>query len=397
MALALNGLASTAGVIVDTTAPTASGVVRADSSPTAAGSARYTVSFSEGVTGLDASDFTLTTTGNASGSIASVTAIDVHTYTVLVTGLQGTGELGLNLNGAGTGLVDAAGNAVASGLTGERYELRPTVVVQPVAPPPVPEPPAPPTVPAPAPPLPPVTLAPTEPISPISTPTLSVGSPPSVALVVAAPGGADAPPAPAVAAPPPAAAPGRSGYVEIGASSSAGLQALPDIGAFSVPAGQPVSVMLPAATFTHSERNTQVSVEVRQADGRPLPGWLKFDPVTGSLTGQAPPGLNLKLSIEVIARDSKGNRATSHLNIEVKAGTPAPEAPAPKARPTSGAMLFDPGSLDAELASALAQPPGAEAGRASLASQFDRFGTGARQAERDALLEHARSAAISES
>ncbi|PTT91356.1 pyrrolo-quinoline quinone, partial [Pelomonas sp. HMWF004] len=80
----LVGVSSSAGVIVDTVDPLATGVVRADANPTAGNAVRYTVSFSEAVTGLDAADFTLTFTGSAAASIASVTRVDAQTYTVLV-------------------------------------------------------------------------------------------------------------------------------------------------------------------------------------------------------------------------------------------------------------------------------------------------------------------------
>ncbi|MBX3623897.1 MAG: DUF4347 domain-containing protein [Rhizobacter sp.] len=400
----LTGVGSTAGVVVDTTAPAVASIVRANPSPTAAGSATYTVTFTEDVTGVDAGDFTLTTTGSAQGSIASVTAVDAHTYTVLVNGLQGQGDITLALNGSGTGTADTAGNAIASGFTGETYELRPPAVVVPTPSAPAPaEPPAP--APAPLPSLPLVTLRPTDPISPIPTPTL-VASPPSIAPPFIAPvslGGFDSfAPTPSPAAP----APARTGYVELGGTGGAGtsgLRAVPDIGDFSVAAGQPVNIVLPAGTFSSSDASIRVSVEVRLANGQPLPAWLKFDPVNGSFTGQPPAGLNQALSIEVIARDSQGRQATTHLDIQVR-GTPARDA-APPTRPRLGAWLdrqwLEPASpaelapIDADLAQLLAALPAApeSTGRASLAEQFNQFGPAAREAERAALLQHARATA----
>jgi len=389
----LNGVGATAGVVVDTTDPAATGIVRVDSTPTAADSVGYTVTFSEAVSGLDLADFALSTTGTASGSITSVTQLDAHTYSVLLTDLQGVGELGLDLNSAG--VTDVAGNTLASELNGERYELRPIVVVAPPAMPPNPEPPPPPPPPiVTAPSTPPVTLVPTDPITPITAPTLGFSSPMGIVAVSVGPSATDAFAAPTISAVPSASA--RS-FVEVGAASGAGLQSTPEIGNFSTQPGQPVSISLPSATFTHSERNAQVSVEVRLANGRPLPAWLKFDPVTGTLSGQPPPGLNQKLSIEIVARDSKGNRANSHLNIEVKSAVPPTEAAPPKPRPEPGALLIDPMPFEADLAAALAHIQAPEPGRASLAAQFERFGTAARQAERAALLEHARAAALNES
>jgi hypothetical protein len=101
-------------------------------------------------------------------------------------------------------------------------------------------------------------------------------------------------------------------------SGGAGLQAIPELGGFSVVAGRAITLQLPAGTFTHSDANAVVTLEVRLSDGRPLPSWLRFDPVTGRLQGQPPLGLTQRISIEVIARDAKGNRASSHLDIDIK-------------------------------------------------------------------------------
>ncbi|MEG0557262.1 MAG: Ig-like domain-containing protein, partial [Comamonas sp.] len=121
--LTLNGLGSTAGVLVDTTAPSASGIVNVDATPTNNGSVSFTVTFSEDVSGVDVNDFALTLTGSAGGTISTVTRVNGTTWTVLVNGLSGLGTLGLNLNGSGTGIVDAADNAVVGGLSGAVYAV----------------------------------------------------------------------------------------------------------------------------------------------------------------------------------------------------------------------------------------------------------------------------------
>ena len=59
MNLALNNVGSTAGVVVDTTAPAPTAIITLDPSPTNAGSVRYTLTFSEDVSGVDLSDFSL--------------------------------------------------------------------------------------------------------------------------------------------------------------------------------------------------------------------------------------------------------------------------------------------------------------------------------------------------
>ena len=123
MHLTLNSVGSTAGVVVDSTAPSASGIVRVDATPTHNSSVSFTVTFSEGVSGVDASDFALALTGTVGGTIGAVTQVDGSTWTVRVDNLSGVGSLGLNLNASGTGIVDAAGNALSGGLTGAVYQL----------------------------------------------------------------------------------------------------------------------------------------------------------------------------------------------------------------------------------------------------------------------------------
>ncbi|MCJ1886616.1 DUF4347 domain-containing protein [Pseudomonas sp. LA21] len=121
MNLVLNNVGSTAGVIVDTVAPTSSAIVTLDPSPSIAGSVRYTLTFSEGVSGVDLSDFTLVGTGTATGSLSGLQQIDARTYQITVSGVSGTGTLGLNLNGSGTGIVDGVGNPLNGGLVGALY------------------------------------------------------------------------------------------------------------------------------------------------------------------------------------------------------------------------------------------------------------------------------------
>ncbi|SFG06678.1 Listeria/Bacterioides repeat-containing protein [Desulfotomaculum arcticum] len=108
----------------DITAPTVSSIDR--NSPagesTNATSVTYRVTFSEAVTGVDTSDFTLTETGTAHGIIAAVSAGSGTTIDVTVSGITGDGTLRLDLNSSGTGITDDAGNALATGYTsGQTY------------------------------------------------------------------------------------------------------------------------------------------------------------------------------------------------------------------------------------------------------------------------------------
>ena len=74
--------------------------------PTAsATSINFAVTFSEAVNGVDATDFALTTTGTASGTLGTPSSADNGiTWTVPVTAISGTGSLRLDLNSSGTGI-----------------------------------------------------------------------------------------------------------------------------------------------------------------------------------------------------------------------------------------------------------------------------------------------------
>jgi hypothetical protein len=122
--LALNDIGSTTHVLVDGTDPTVASVDTVGNATTNAASVSYTVTFSEAVSGVNASDFTLTTSGSATGSIASVTAVggSSNTYTVTVDNVSGAGTLRLDVN-ASSGIVDAAGTAVPGYTSGQSYTV----------------------------------------------------------------------------------------------------------------------------------------------------------------------------------------------------------------------------------------------------------------------------------
>src|SRR3569623_645665 len=111
--------------IVD--APSVSSIVRSGGASstvnTSATSIQYTVTFSESVTGVDTSDFALTATGTAAGSIASISGSGT-TYTLTVDTLSGDGTLRLDLNGSGTGIQNGSSVDIAAGYTsGSTYTL----------------------------------------------------------------------------------------------------------------------------------------------------------------------------------------------------------------------------------------------------------------------------------
>ncbi|WP_435745331.1 Ig-like domain-containing protein [Nocardioides sp. SYSU DS0663] len=75
--------------------------------PAGAGDATFLLTFTEPVTGLDLADLFLTTTGTASGTLASLGTVDQKTFTVSVSGVGGNGTLRLDLPaGSGVRAVD---------------------------------------------------------------------------------------------------------------------------------------------------------------------------------------------------------------------------------------------------------------------------------------------------
>ncbi|WP_164891087.1 T9SS type A sorting domain-containing protein [Botryobacter ruber] len=86
--------------------------------------------FSEGVSGVDKSDFSVMvvvgtfTSVLAPGAVA-VVGTDGRTYDITVSSIAGDGILRLDLNASGTGIQDAVGNGITSGFTaGETYTIQ---------------------------------------------------------------------------------------------------------------------------------------------------------------------------------------------------------------------------------------------------------------------------------
>jgi hypothetical protein len=123
----------------------------------------------------------------------------------------------------------------------------------------------------------------------------------------------------------------------LGATSTPGFQAVPDLGDFAAAAGQPLSIFLPASTFMHSDWNAQITVEARQSNGQPLPAWLRFDPATGVFSGRPPAGVSQRLTIEVIARDAEGRMVRTQLDLQINS------------RDTNRSELLDPAAAPERL------------------------------------------------
>ncbi|QTX19399.1 putative Ig domain-containing protein [Comamonas aquatica] len=76
--------------------------------------------------------------------------------------------------------------------------------------------------------------------------------------------------------------------------------------------------------FGHSDPLANVQFAMTQADGRPLPAWLKFDARTGQVSGTMPPGFQGELTLRLTARDSQGHAVSTV--IKLKAGDVGPAA-----------------------------------------------------------------------
>jgi rhamnogalacturonan endolyase len=114
-------------VTVDTTRPTIVSIRRLNpaTAATTGSTLVYRVTFAEPVSGVDATDFSLTLASGVTAAISSLSAVNSTTYDVTVTGAAGDGTVRLDLKSSGTGISDVAGNAISGGYTaGQTYTLR---------------------------------------------------------------------------------------------------------------------------------------------------------------------------------------------------------------------------------------------------------------------------------
>ncbi|MFG0456833.1 putative Ig domain-containing protein [Shewanella mangrovisoli] len=117
---AANSLGANKALVVDGVAPNVTSIAPTGSPAANAASMDFAVAFDESVNNISTDDFTLVTTGTASGSIASVSATSGTSINVTVNSITGTGTLKLNLNGS-TDITDAAGNGIAAYSSGTTH------------------------------------------------------------------------------------------------------------------------------------------------------------------------------------------------------------------------------------------------------------------------------------
>src|SRR5678815_4305834 len=94
----------------------------------------FRTTFSEKVNNVDYTDFNFSiVSGTVSGTLNNLSVVAVGsagtTYAVTVNSVSGNGTVKLDLNGAGTGITDDAGNAISGGFTaGETYTVNQTTL-----------------------------------------------------------------------------------------------------------------------------------------------------------------------------------------------------------------------------------------------------------------------------
>ncbi|MFY0591878.1 beta strand repeat-containing protein, partial [Roseivirga sp.] len=99
----------------DVTAPSVSSIAVNGSPATNATTVNFDVTFSESVTGVDATDFTVDGSG-VTGTIGTVTGSGTS-YSVPVNTVSGTGTISIDLKSSGTSIIDGSSNAIAAGFT----------------------------------------------------------------------------------------------------------------------------------------------------------------------------------------------------------------------------------------------------------------------------------------
>ncbi|WP_316840693.1 MBG domain-containing protein [Pedobacter gandavensis] len=125
-----NSLANTSDIVVNGVRPTIVSIVRESNAAelTKANEVRFTVTFSEGVSGVDLSDFSIKAGAPTGSGITTFTPPAIGgglTATIIANTGTGDGILGFDLKASGTGITSvASGNAISGGFTtGQTYTV----------------------------------------------------------------------------------------------------------------------------------------------------------------------------------------------------------------------------------------------------------------------------------
>ena len=120
-------LGTSSNIAINTTTPTILSITRTGNANTNGTVVQFLVTFSENVTGVNTSDFSITSTGITGPAVTFVSGSNA-TRTVTVTTGTGDGTLRLDLNSSGTGIINTIGNDIQAGYTaGEVYTIDKTI------------------------------------------------------------------------------------------------------------------------------------------------------------------------------------------------------------------------------------------------------------------------------
>ncbi|MEW4924618.1 T9SS type A sorting domain-containing protein [Algibacter sp. 2305UL17-15] len=112
--------------LVDSFAPEVESIAVVGTPTSIASTVNFLATFNENVVNVSADDFTLVTTGTATGNITGVTGSN-NAYTITVETIDGEGTIGVNLNG-GTDIQDVLGNSGVLAFTGALHTVSDCVV-----------------------------------------------------------------------------------------------------------------------------------------------------------------------------------------------------------------------------------------------------------------------------
>ena len=119
----------TSAAALPTVTPAVVSINRYDPSTTSTGatSVTFRVTFNTPVTGVNAPDFTLVTTGGLVGTISAVTPLSAVAYNVTISSINGTGTLRVDLKDSGTGITGPGGTPISGGYTSGQVYSRATL------------------------------------------------------------------------------------------------------------------------------------------------------------------------------------------------------------------------------------------------------------------------------
>ncbi|MGE5492851.1 MAG: Ig-like domain-containing protein, partial [Actinomycetota bacterium] len=100
-------------------------------------------------------------------------------------------------------------------------------------------------------------------------------------------------------------------------AGDAGLQLGRPMADQTLPAGQGAEIRIPADTFIGFGADGALQLSAMQANGRPLPNWIRFDAAKGTFVANPPPGVSGELTVRLSARDTDGRMVVTTFKIRV--------------------------------------------------------------------------------